>query len=88
VNATHRAKHGRISALDAELIARTYLEHDRPDKRRTLAAVAAELGLSLPAATMRRRRAVVTLARLLGRPDLAGDSPAPETPGAIPAQPG
>jgi hypothetical protein len=79
VNATHRAKHGRISALDAELIARTYLEHDRPDKRRTLAAVAAELGLSVPAATMRRRRAVTTVARLLGRPDLAAESPAPDT---------
>ncbi|MEV6926718.1 hypothetical protein AB0M46_19745 [Dactylosporangium sp. NPDC051485] len=55
----------RITDVQAALLIRTYLDGER------LRDVAAAYGLSEPSASKQRRRAASTIARLMGRPDLA-----------------
>jgi hypothetical protein len=68
---SHNRDGDRLTDLDVDLIVRTYLETDDDGRKRTLAAVAKELGITESAATARRLRAVRRIARLLDRPDLA-----------------
>jgi hypothetical protein len=83
VRETENAKDGhRLTDIEAELIGRTCFEYEERNgrlRRKTLAVAAKELGLTANAATKRRLRAIRLVARLLGRPDLAGpDEPTPE----------
>lgn len=66
VRKTANARDGyRITAQNAELIARTYLDGE------ALKATAAELSLSEANASKRRKRTAALIAHALGRPDLA-----------------